>query len=181
MWRNLNYLHFSICFKSLLWDRDSDSLFSMCVYVCGVCRHVHMCVDKHIYVRACMHFYVHVDVAAKGWSWVSSSVVLCIIWGRVFHLDPELSGSASVSSHLAAGIPCLGLLNIVSLSLCQPSTYVCAGDLNSDLHTYTARILLMEPPSSLQKFFIWFIPFKYCSTFVIACGAQFYLNFRWGN
>lgn len=101
--------------------------------------HVHMCVGAHI--GECM-WRPKVDIRYFP-CWISTLYEeIC-----VSHLNPELTNTASLTSCLTLGIPCLCLSTpgITNRLPSTPCIYRGTGDLNSDPRTYTASSLLTEP------------------------------------
>lgn len=113
----LNLYHFDV-YKSHLVNKSLS-----CVWLC-MCSH--MWVGASLYVCMCTCIW-----RPENWHMVSSLTVFHLMcWPRVSHLNPELTNSANLASHLALGIPSpspvLGLWGTT-----PPAWCLRAGDWNS--------------------------------------------------
>ena len=96
----------------------------------------------------------------------------------VSHLNPELTSTASLSTHLTLGIPCLSTPGITNRLPDTPCMCVGAGDLDSDPRTYAASSFLTEPPhlpspgdNFLSGFFL--VHSVCCHSWVFKCSQNF--------
>lgn len=111
------------------------------VYVC-MCACVCVCVCVHVVVCGT---YLHVQVEAKDWWVVSLSLLSTLYWGRISHLNTEITDSCSLSVQLALGVP---YLHFPSGRIAGRSTlawHLCEyRDLNFGPHTCMANTLPTE-------------------------------------
>lgn len=100
-----------------------------------------MCVQ---YACMCVH-----DAETKGRHWVSSSTApQFIFWGKVSHLNPDITNLASLASRHAPWILYLLLPNpvISGKPLCVPGIFVSAKGLNSSALCATSALPTNPPP-----------------------------------
>jgi hypothetical protein len=86
-----------------------------------VCVHVRVCACVCACMCACAHALTY---RRQRWHWLSSIVLFYLIyWGRVSHLNPELTSLASLSSRLALGMLCSHLSGLGLQAV--PTCYFC--------------------------------------------------------